>query len=212
MRYDGVVSLGGNCEVAQHWRRWSGIEAAAPFDWLITPFASVGKMFEQRFAGMAELDNMEVVNRGRTVMCQRYGVGHHHDFERLPDVQIDRADMPRACARAKEKYDFLASRMMGRLADAQRTLFIRSWRDDLDPGAPNAQAPDGLVRYDFNLFIDRIQAGVQHDRFDVLFVNYGVQRCDHPRARFHNVHDHADAVDWSGSVKGWDEMFELYAR
>ena len=182
--YDNIVSLGGNCEVAQHWRRWSGVDTAYPFDWLITPFHSVEKLFKGRFAGMASFENMLVINAGRTVMCRHYGVGHH----------------------------FLGSRLLSKIGESKRTLFIRSWRDDLDPGEVNGTAPDGLVRYDFAEPVFAIEQCVKHDRFDILFVNHGIQKDAHPRFLFHNIVNYNDAVDWSGSIKGWNEMFETYTR
>ena len=87
-----------------------------------------------------------------------------------------------------------------------------SWRDDLDPGEVNGTAPDGLVRYDFTEPVFAIEQCVKHDRFDILFVNYGIQKDAHPRLLFHNIVNYNDAVDWSGSIKGWNEMFETYTR
>ena len=208
--YDNVVSLGGNCEVAQHWRRWSGIDIASPFDWWITPFSAVEKLFKERFTRLAEFDNMQVINEGRTVMCRHYGIALHHDFLRHENSQIDMSAVEDNSREAREKYRFVSNRFLNRLERSSKTLFIRSWRDDLDPGPPNSRAPDGLVRYDFNNLISRLDDTVGHSRFDVLFVNYGLQKSESSRAFFHNIVDYVDAVDWSGSIRGWNEMFERY--
>ncbi len=210
MRYDQVISLGGNCEVAQHWRRFSGRETAYPFDWWITPFETVGRLLAARFAGLFAPENMLLINGGMTVMCTHYRIAHHHDFPRLPKtLAIDAPAIPAACVPAQAKFAALADRFHHACRPGQRVLFLRSWRETL--WVPNrTTAPDDIVRYDFAAFIAAIEAALPGLDFTVLFLNYGAQATDHPRALFHDVARNKDARDWSGSPSGWDEAFRRF--
>ena len=211
MRYDDVISLGGNCEVAEHWRRFSGDQRAFPFDWWITPLPSVERILAGGFRNMCLTSNMKVINFGRTVMCTHYCIAHHHDFPRVegPSALIDTNAMADACANAQQKYTALGRRFREACAPRRKVLFIRSWRETLD-FAPTAYAPDDLVRYDFDRLVEAIANMSPDLDFKVLFVNYGPQRSDHPRTIFHNVEDKGDSVGWSGSPGGWDDMFRLH--
>jgi len=208
-KFDEVISLGGNCDSAQHWRRYSGREYAFPFDFWVTPFESVDRLITERFAHVFLNQNMAVIDSGDNIMCRRYGVGHVHDFPRLPSIKVDQKKIFEFCVSNQEKYAALAKRFFDACRPGRRILFIRSWRDSLW-APPWTQAPDSLTRYDFDRFIAALEYGLPGCDFQVLFVNYGVQRSSNFRAMFHEIKDHGDITDWSGSALGWDEMFRQF--
>ena len=81
-----VVSLGYRCDVAYQIRAHFGVEAAMPFDWLVTPLTSISLMLEEGFSHMADpewLEPFETTRRGRPFVCmtnRRYQVLMSHEF------------------------------------------------------------------------------------------------------------------------------------
>jgi hypothetical protein len=209
MRYDRVIGLGGNCEVAEHLRRYVGSDRASIMDWWVTPLSSLPKLLDERFANLCRPENMRLVAGGKSVMCVHYGIAHHHDFPRREDLTIDLSTIDFQTALLREKYSMLADRFINDCAGHQRVLFVRSWRDRLDI-PPTPYATDDIVQYDFDGTIAAVEHNFPELDFSILFVNYGIHTSDHPRAFFHNVEDKGDSLDWSGSQAGWRDMLDCY--
>lgn len=209
MSYEKIIGFGGNCEVAEHIRRYTGEKRANIMDWWITPMGSLSRLLDERFANLMRLENMKVINGGMTVMCTHYGIAHHHDFPRLANKRIDVATIPQTVQDMQGKYEMLRERFLADCDGRQRVLFVRTWRDTLAVPS-NQQAMDDVQQYDFDGVIADIARAFPHLDFTVLFVNYGVHRSAHPRALFHNISDKGDSKNWAGSPGGWDEMFERF--
>jgi acetyltransferase-like isoleucine patch superfamily enzyme len=207
--YDDVISLGGNCEVAQHWRRYSGSEKAYPLDWWITPFHGLVRLLDERFSEVLLQENMQVAADRMSVVCARYGSAHLHDFPRAGDLRIDPADIAHNSQAAREKYAYLIKRFYEACRPGRRVLFIRSWRETLEVPAETT-APDDAPPAAFDDLIHALERSLPGLDFNILFINYGSQVTRHHRAMFHNITHYGDASDWSGSPRGWDEMFRMF--
>ena len=203
--YDFIISLGGNCEVAYHIRRRFSLESAHIFDWWITPFAGLIELVNHDFEGLL---SSEMLRRDRVaIFCERYGIHHHHDFDRDADawVILDRVDAQ--IPALNTKYAALAARLKV-ACDKKRVLFVRSWREILHEGPDYPKhAPHAVPDFPFTDLINALEKRFSTCDFDVLFVNYGVQFIEHPRAMFYNVRDYRDG-GWAGSPAGWDDMFK----
>lgn len=206
MRYDYVVSLGGNCEVAEHVRRYFGIKVTFPFDWWVTPFESCCHLIEQDFSDL--FDNISLDRRHQAVISNTYGMYHHHDFVRDEKSHVIEDQIASQIPDLKIKFMALTNRMRQNLSFGRKILFIRSWREILHEGK---HYPRHLIRgvpqYDFDRLIAALAHRFPDIEFQCLFVNYGHQRTADKRALFHNIQDKGDIRDWRGSALGWDEMF-----
>lgn len=209
MSFEKIIGIGGNCEVAEHIRRFTREKRANIMDWWITPMGSLSKLLGERFDKLMQLENMKLINGGMTVMCTHYGIAHHHDFPRLENKRIDVAAIPQTVLEMQGKYEMLRERFLADCDGHQRVLFVRTWRDTLAV-PPNQQAIDDVHQFDFDGTIALFEEAFPNLDFSILFVNYGVQRSNHPRAMFHNIHDKGDSKTWAGSPGGWDEMFDRF--
>jgi hypothetical protein len=211
MQYGKVIGLGGNCEVAEHLRRYTGLEQANIMDWWVTPLTAIPKLLDERFVNIGRPENMRLVAGRKSVMCLHYGIAHHHDFPRCDDLTIDESIIPSHSVELQQKYAMLAQRFINDCSSGQTILFVRSWRDRLE--IPQTQhAIDDIVRYDFDGTIAAIERNFPALDFSILFVNYGIHTSAHPRALFHNIEDKGDGGGWSGSPGGWNDMFDRYLR
>jgi len=126
--YDLIVSLGDWCAPAANIRRRFGLEQAMPFDWWVTSYNGLVRLLEDRFADLFDPTSMQVLDRPHlareTVLCHRYGILHHHDFNRDGNGQIS-ADISSEIPRAIEKFKFIVNRFFESIA-GKRVLFIRS--------------------------------------------------------------------------------------
>ena len=181
-----------------------------PLDWLILPFNGLVSLFEDEFRDFIRLDRLSLWNGTReAILCSRRGIVFHHDFHRDDELLVKVDDISRNFEEVKAKYE----RRIGRLRDVCRPnrtiLFVRSWREILH--AP-ANYPDQCIRgvpsYDFRRLLEAITTCFPDINYRVLFVNYGPQVIDDPRALFGNVEDLGDIIDWTGSPGGWDKVFE----
>jgi hypothetical protein len=196
--YDQIISLGHWCGPAANIRRRFGIEAAMPFDWWITPFDSLMKVLDERFANLFREENIELFDaEGRerhTVRDNYYQLYYHHDFERDPQHRVLPDIAPQAAA-LREKYRFIVQRFLDRCRGA-RVAFIRNdmCRHLTDPAqgprysleGPDEQRRMAAALYDLlraltqprsmDLFIlSNLPAGETHDRGDgrIVFEGFG---------------------------------------
>jgi len=123
---DCLVSLGPNCRMTYNMREHFGVERAYPFDWWITPAASMLKMIQPGFRFHIERADLEIIPQPvfNTVLNKRLGMLMHHDFVRENDEWVreipdDRIDLLNA------KYSALFERLRTDLAAAQSvTAFV----------------------------------------------------------------------------------------
>lgn len=205
--YDSIISLGGACEVATHIGRCFNRKRRNIFDWWITPFDAVPSLMRGDFSGL--FDKLTV--HDFAVICNRYKIIHHHDFQRddkeLVIAELVEAQLPKI----REKYDGLVRRLHHDCRPGNRVLFVRAWREIIHEGSDYPRhLIRGVPQYDFENFLKAIAFRFPHTDFECLFVNYGEQVSSDGRALFHNIKDFGDAVDWRGSFEGWDEMFRRF--
>jgi hypothetical protein len=176
--YDQIVSLGHWCGPAANIRRRFNIEAAMPFDWWITPFDSLMKVLDERFANLFREENIEIITaEGKahaTVRDNYYNLYYHHDFKR--DVQ-DRVlpDIAAQAAVLREKYRFIVDRFISRCL-GRRLAFIRidmcRYMTDGVAGPSNAlESPDEQIHMASALY-QRLERMLQPQSMDIyIFSN-----------------------------------------
>ena len=198
--FDHIVSLGAHCETTHHIRRRFGCDATQPFDWLVTPTLALVELLENDFSEMFLTRNMRVIYDGDGVLCGRYGTVHYHDFGGAkPEGKYLQRLVAEDCARNRDKFAFLARRFREL---SGRVLFIRVDDGMVYQGDRNGDFDDALFAR-FARAIERLLPGVD---YQVLLLR-GAYRGDHPRLRFDAAEKHGETV-WSGSARGWDEMFD----
>ncbi len=124
-KFDRIISLGCNCELALNIRDYFGIERAYPFDWWITPFQALWKLLEGRFHNLLNINNLEVSSDLLTVRDKYYNLLYHHDFKRTEDDKIIPDSIDQQLSLVKQKYDMLIHRFFNDLQN-KRVLFIRN--------------------------------------------------------------------------------------
>jgi hypothetical protein len=209
MNVDYVVSLGGNCEVAEQIRHHFRIKRAYCFDWWITPFQTVIDLLNCDFSGI--FDELTLQGGHGSVKCKRYNMLHHHDFLRDDKGRVETSKIDGQIPELKEKFSFLISRMRADCSEGRKILFIRSWREIVhEPSDYPRHLIRGVPHYDFKSFLDAIEGRFPDADFKCLFVNYGDQTISDSRALFHNIKDFGDIKNWAGSYLGWKEMFDKF--
>lgn len=212
MQFDEIISVGGNCDVAHHVRRYFKIDKSMPLDWLIVPFSALISLCNEDFRDFIRLDRLTLWNGTRhAVQCAKRGIVYQHDFPRDPQALVKIDDIVGTFAGVKEKY----ARRIERLRDACRPgrsiLFVRSWREILHTPA---DYPDYCIRgvpdYQFAELLGALRSCFPGTSFKVLFVNYGAQSIDDRQALFADVRNCGDITDWTGSKGGWDEIFARF--
>lgn len=121
---DRVISLGTNCTISFHLRRFFGVERAYPFDWWFTPLDAVAPVLASRFAVEIDRDNLAVVGGRRSIINRKYRILHHHDFPRVPGNRLIAPDWISAIGACRAKYAALGRRFFDDLAPARRALFF----------------------------------------------------------------------------------------
>jgi hypothetical protein len=109
--FDRVISLGSNCEVTANLRRYFRLERAYPFDWWITPLASVRILLENKFEDLFNPDNLIVTEDLGSVVNKKYNLLHHHDFPRDNNDKIIPEKVSREVGNLKNKFLFLQKRL-----------------------------------------------------------------------------------------------------
>jgi hypothetical protein len=207
-RYDKVISIGSNCEVAWNIRNYLNVDQAYPFDWWMTPFNSLIELLDQRFTGLFVARNIHVPPDRGTVVDRHYNLMYHHDFERDADGLIVLDSIDRQLVELKKKYDFLSKRFMCKLGGKQ-VLFIRN-RCGNDP--TYLVGDYGDIQPEQCIEIHRkISMLLPNTKFDIFatnkpgfkFFRYGNSEifCD-------SIVDANDCDDYMVSPKGWADMFK----
>lgn len=211
MKYDSVISVGGNCEVAHNLREFTGSTSAHVFDWWVAPFPGVIDLLDSNFTGLFESSNMEIMGDRKAVRCKRYGIIHHHDFKRDENKRVIVEEVEEQLPKLTAKYAALLSRLLGACSDGRRVLLIRSWREIIhEPKGYPKQLIPGVPIYDFSGFVDAFRRRFPDANISVLFVNYGGQRVDIDEVYFDNIKDYGDTPGWQGSALGWRELLNRH--
>ncbi|ART80333.1 DUF1796 family putative cysteine peptidase [Oceanisphaera avium] len=136
------VSLGHNCDVA-YFLRYNGIRKAAyPFDWCLTPAATVISLFENEFddfvniknfsfsqphlAAYFEGENKHIVEMDKIVIsghCEKYSMTFPHDFPINSKESYDEVSV---------KYNTRAARLMELVRSNNKVFFIYNYEDSLE--------------------------------------------------------------------------------
>ena len=210
MAFDHVVSIGGNCDAAHHVRRHYDIRVSMPMDWLILPFAGAISLFDEGFSDLIHLDRLALWRGTRhAIQCSRRGLVFQHDFSRDAASLVVVDNIQAEFDGVKARYARRVERLRALCRGGRSILFVRSWREILHaPSDYPQRCIRGVPDYPFRDLLDAIGRCFPDIRFTVLFVNYGEQGIDDPRAVFANVPDMGDVADWAGSPGGWDRVLE----
>lgn len=191
-----IVSLGAVCEVAYQVRRLTRSERAYPFDWWVTPLASVLKVLEAGAPAVFEAANlMKVPDYGGVpaLYSRLSGTVHRHEFPAGEDyLALGEAEM---AERLIPKYEALQARLVDDCAEGT-TLFVRQCLPAHDP------KDDALEET-----LDQLHAALATFAADprLLLLDYAPVR---PRpwlmtASVPRLRDHNDL----GSRRGWNRTF-----
>ncbi|MFG1419223.1 DUF1796 family putative cysteine peptidase [Xanthobacter sp. V0B-10] len=140
-RFDRMVSLGGNCEVAYQLRCFSGSDRAYPFDWWVLPLGGLPALLDAGADAAFALGHLSRVDEydGVPALYSRLGgTVHMHEF-RHDEAGLDQP-LEAISAALQEKYAALDRRLRADCAQGH-TLFVRNHLPGTDPGTPEALAP-----------------------------------------------------------------------
>jgi hypothetical protein len=207
-----VLSLGGLCQVALQIEKRFGFRYSSPFDWLVTPLASVAKVLSDggnRF-GVA----VKTANAGQAPVCANYGLSYHHEFVRDESkaVIIDTEGLERTRGKLTHKYS-----RMSELVDGKKTLFVRlaGHNDGLLP-TPYAKDVRATKAEDLNAMAEGIQKAFPALDFEIAFVHIpdyttvdiGPGQLD-PRIRVFEI-ENTPSAGWEGAPESWAPIFDSY--
>jgi hypothetical protein len=206
-RFDRIISLGCNCELALNIRDYFGVERAYPFDWWITPFQALWKLLEGRFHNLFNINNLELSSDLLTVRDTYYNLLYHHDFERTEDHKIIPDRIEQQLPAVKQKYDMLMQRFFNDLKN-KKVLFIRN-RDGNIPHLDRDATP-----MDENTFVqlyDLLEKLFPDSAISLLITNCpvfpGIRRKNGCIVWDEVDHNYDDYKFFIGSRQGWREMF-----
>lgn len=206
-KFDRIISLGCNCEVALNIRDYFGAERAYPFDWWITPFQALWNLLEGRFHDLFNINNLEVSSDLLTVRDTYYNLLYHHDFKRADDDKIIPDTLEEQLPRVKQKYDMLIHRFFTDLQN-KRVLFIRN-SDGNIPHLDRDETP-----MDENTFLrlyDLLEKLFPDSAISLLITNCpvypGIQRERGCIVWNETGHNYDDYEFFIGSRQGWKDMF-----
>ncbi len=118
--FDAIINLGGDCQVAYQMQINGIRKYALPFDKLITPYASLHKLLENKFEGFMHPDNLELVitDKEKYILDKKYGTRLIHDFKLEEDFLKDYDSI-------KETYQRRIDRLFKVLKESKNPLVIR---------------------------------------------------------------------------------------
>ena len=119
-KYDYILSIGTNCFVALHAKKYGLRKMSAPLDWVTgTDFDGVCRLIIDRFNGFLEKEDLYPYIHGKseTFRSKKTGLIFVHDF--MPNVAFDDAFNA-----AKEKYARRIERFFNLLRSKKNVLLI----------------------------------------------------------------------------------------
>lgn len=208
MQYDHIISIGGNCDAAHHIRRHYGLTLSFPMDWLILSFEGAISLFDDKFQNFIVLNQLSLWNGTRhALQCAQRGIIYQHDFSRDHQALVRVENIVSDFNIAKIKYRRRIERLKAVCSARRSILFVRTWREILHASQDYPEhCIRGVPKYPFSQLLNSIEQCFPDIIFQVLFINYGDQELDDPRALFENVRNMGDVVDWAGSPTGWDNI------
>jgi capsular polysaccharide biosynthesis protein len=202
--YDHIVSLGGDGQTAHQIRRRFGIEPAHVFDRWVTPTDSLVKLLVEEFTDLFGPDNMEMVEDSESVMCAKYGMLHHHDFERDPSTgMVIAASIPIKCEINKAKYGFLLRKLRELRG---RVLFVR-YGIGYIPYRENAPTTPSMINELMRLLDEKLP---MIESLNLLLLNVDIETHRLDARVFVDAVDGHGVTSWGGSDLGWDEIFDRF--
>ena len=205
-KFDRIISLGCNCEVALNIRDYFGIERAYPFDWWITPFQALWNLLEGRFHNLFNINNLEVSSDLLTVRDKYYNLLYHHDFKRTEDDKIIPDNIEQQLPLVKQKYNMLIHRFFNDLHN-KRVLFIRN-SDGNIPHLDRDATP-----MDENTFVqlyELLEKLFPDSAISLLITNCptfsGIRRGNGCIVWDETANNYNDYEFFIGSRQGWKEM------
>lgn len=161
--FDCVVSLGCDCTTAfQIKRNCHSAYIPSAFDWLVTPFDALIRVFEddgEQFC--VDLQGSD----GWNVFCERYGLWHVHDFPKSDEGRLRFSSSIIANARAKLIHKH---RKMLSIARNSNPLFVR-FRTFGGPEGDVASLGN-FGDFESSQLTDVLQQKLGHDRFRILLI------------------------------------------
>jgi hypothetical protein len=194
--------------VAEQARRHLTQYRGGPFDWLVTPFDALPRVFWTRGQHLGE--TFVCADGGRTVQCKHYGLIYQHEFVRDHDgrVMFD-AEHVAAC---RSRLAHKMSKLMAAADSGDRVLFIRAFSST---GTSADRFNDGVFQSeDIHDLVRAIEIAAPNCDFDVLFVHSGDRVSEKldlsgPLPERVMVRDipHPDGMHWSGNDQDWRTLF-----
>jgi hypothetical protein len=187
-------------------RDYFGIQRAYPFDWWITPFQALWKLLENRFDDLFNIQHLEVSSDLLTVRDRYYNLLYHHDFERTEDDHVIPDRIERQIPLLKQKYNMLIHRFLNDLK-GKRILFIRNRDGNISHLERDATPMDENTFIQLYDLLERLFPG---SALSLLIANCPVFPDIQRREGFiiwDTVADYEDYELFTGSRKGWREMF-----
>ncbi len=200
MKFQTIISLGEDCEVAHQLRRHFGVERAGIFDWLMLPPRGLIRLLREGPDELLQFADLEPID-GRQAMASRaYGIVFHHEFKRGPDRLVDVDRVASQLERVGAKYRALWKRLDTDCQGGGPILFVCSRRripDVAGTGLDDGEALKAL----------RAAAMARWPGADLHFLFLGYTPCiAADNVTFDRVEDRGDITGWSGSDRGWDEV------
>lgn len=118
--YDAIINLGGDCQSAYQMYINGVRHYALPFDKLVTPFAALRKLLENKFDQFLKSENLELrgATNERYILDTRYDVRLLHDFPKEEGFLKEYESI-------KATYDRRVTRFLTLIAESKKPLFIR---------------------------------------------------------------------------------------
>lgn len=123
-RWDYIVSLGNNCEVAHNARRYFGQTTSFFFDWTQTPLASLKQLIETDFADVFQRENLVLHNNETTVLDTANGLWFHHNFTRQADHKVLAESVDREYPHQRRIIQFLINSWREVMSGPNSILFV----------------------------------------------------------------------------------------
>lgn len=201
-----LIGFGCSCQPAYQIRRFTGIEKAHFFDWLITPMKSIGKVLldfdPDHFLNINQPGGLPIVDHGIRVLDSHSGVKFQHEFSSLKDGVIDINSIRQDAIKIKEKYIFLRNRTLDAMRSEQDFVYIRfEW-------------PVNDGKYDeievMNKFILEVGGNARNRLFVLASESISFTRFEQNKL-FFKLYPYVgvEKYKWHGNDFSWDKLFEL---